>query len=789
MSSEDFKSLIVTDPDLVDEGIDVSGLRTTTDTSPFLLGNIPDYSGIQYSTLAPTKYTDLMRLYSQGLPMFDTPQAAAPVTTAPDTGDGGQATLPIDTIQPIDTPITTDLTDDQINEFATEDTTMPPMLSPDMGASMVTDTTPVDTYTSSTSNVAPDGTTMADMTDDVDLDFFESQMQSNQQQTPPGGGDPEMFYDAPETYSPISPGLDDPLENVTDEELYGITQTSGSIPPGEEGGPGYIEPPTPDNVIAKANIPDYLDNVTLTSAQAPQSQMPQGSPGQLNPYEPENFLADKDINKLDTSEVDIPDNYFTDDSSTDIEDIPVELPATNIETAIEPQAVNTILGPDGITYDAVTENPIYEDLDAQAAATDSQVADLPLEQTNQILQIINNAGDNIQGALTEIGKIPGAIVDKVGETVTLLGQKIDIGKTIASALINKAAGAPISLLLSLLPDDGIQTSTKAARETGLLTGDTTVTQDKYGINTQTSFDPAKSAENYLDYNVKQVEKLETALAKSRAKYDTEQEYLDMTTRMRQELADRQKYVDYQTGVGSTYDTADPNIAGSTSVIDTGSVDEAGLDIADQTDIPESTYDEEIFQEPEPTPVDRPTMADIAGPGDNTFDADTFDDDISTGGLDPNRGQQVDRGTSGAGDNQPVTTTTKPGELSISTYDAELEDDRDVGGGGNDGGNNNGGKIVCTMMNESYGFGSFRNKIWMKFHKDLSPEYQKGYHKLFLPLVRIAKTNKVVKKVLEHIAVHSTIDMRQATRGKTHLLGRVYRKILLPLCYWVGKNAK
>jgi len=93
------------------------------------------------------------------------------------------------------------------------------------------------------------------------------------------------------------------------------------------------------------------------------------------------------------------------------------------------------------------------------------------------------------------------------------------------------------------------------------------------------------------------------------------------------------------------------------------------------------------------------------------------------------------------------------------------------------------------MNESYGFGSFRNKIWMKFHKDLSPEYQKGYHKLFLPLVRIAKTNKVVKKVLEHIAVHSTIDMRQATRGKTHLLGRVYRKILLPLCYWVGKNAK
>jgi len=116
-------------------------------------------------------------------------------------------------------------------------------------------------------------------------------------------------------------------------------------------------------------------------------------------------------------------------------------------------------------------------------------------------------------------------------------------------------------------------------------------------------------------------------------------------------------------------------------------------------------------------------------------------------------------------------------------------DTSPGATGGEGGAGTGGstKIVCTMMNESYGFGSFRNKIWMKFHKDLAPEYQKGYHKIFLPLIKIAKRNKIVKKVLEHIAIHSTIDMRQATRGKTHLLGRLYRKILLPLCYFVGKN--
>jgi hypothetical protein len=99
------------------------------------------------------------------------------------------------------------------------------------------------------------------------------------------------------------------------------------------------------------------------------------------------------------------------------------------------------------------------------------------------------------------------------------------------------------------------------------------------------------------------------------------------------------------------------------------------------------------------------------------------------------------------------------------------------------------KIVCTMMNDSYGFGSFRNKIWLKHSKDMAPEYQIGYHKIFLPLVKLSKTSKVLRKILEHIAVHRTIDIRQESRGKTHLLGRVYRKILEPICYLVGKYAK
>ena len=104
----------------------------------------------------------------------------------------------------------------------------------------------------------------------------------------------------------------------------------------------------------------------------------------------------------------------------------------------------------------------------------------------------------------------------------------------------------------------------------------------------------------------------------------------------------------------------------------------------------------------------------------------------------------------------------------------------------DAGGDKGGKIVCTMMNESYGFGSFRNKIWLRHSKNLAPEYQIGYHRIFLPLVKKAKTNKVLKKILEHIAIHRTIDIRQEERNKIHLLGRIYRKILEPICYWVGK---
>jgi len=103
----------------------------------------------------------------------------------------------------------------------------------------------------------------------------------------------------------------------------------------------------------------------------------------------------------------------------------------------------------------------------------------------------------------------------------------------------------------------------------------------------------------------------------------------------------------------------------------------------------------------------------------------------------------------------------------------------------------GGKVVCTMMNESYGFGSFRSAIWLKYAKDnLTKEHEIGYHIIFIPLVNYAKQkgflNNIIKKILEHIAIHRTIDIRKETRNKIHLLGRIYRKVLEPICYIIGR---
>jgi len=107
----------------------------------------------------------------------------------------------------------------------------------------------------------------------------------------------------------------------------------------------------------------------------------------------------------------------------------------------------------------------------------------------------------------------------------------------------------------------------------------------------------------------------------------------------------------------------------------------------------------------------------------------------------------------------------------------------------------GGKIVCTAMNQAYGFGSFRQAIWLQHSANMpnAKTIEKGYHALFLPVVAFAFSDKqsfarkIVRNIAEHIARHRTADLWKEMRGKRRdPLGRIYRAIIEPVCYAVGK---
>jgi len=113
------------------------------------------------------------------------------------------------------------------------------------------------------------------------------------------------------------------------------------------------------------------------------------------------------------------------------------------------------------------------------------------------------------------------------------------------------------------------------------------------------------------------------------------------------------------------------------------------------------------------------------------------------------------------------------------------------GGGDDwdgDGMDDGGKIICTAMNNMYGFGSYRNAIWMKYQRDYmsSEEYQLGYHKLVMPLVKKMPTNKTIRVILERIAKRRTINLRKEMRGeKLPLYYKSMKYTVRPLFFAVG----
>jgi hypothetical protein len=71
---------IIADPEQVSPDVDVSGLRTQTETSPQLLAAVSEFPGLQFDPTQYSSYEDLYDLYSRGLPMVETP-ATDTITT------------------------------------------------------------------------------------------------------------------------------------------------------------------------------------------------------------------------------------------------------------------------------------------------------------------------------------------------------------------------------------------------------------------------------------------------------------------------------------------------------------------------------------------------------------------------------------------------------------------------------------------------------------------------------------------------------------------------------------
>ena len=228
MADEFDYASIIADPNLMDPEYDISNIRTTTPTSQRLLADVPEYSGLKYDPTQRSYLEDLYSLYSGGLPTIpveQTPVDTTPADTTPvDTGGGGGGNLldqletdaGIDTPINVDTPLTQMVTDPTTGQTQTVrqamttddayrgvDTTIPSMLSSDMGASMVT---------------SPSDTTVL-------------------------GGDPNINR------------IDDYLDmNLLDE-----TQPS-AMP---QGSPGQLNPYEPENFLADPTINRIGDDIDI----------------------------------------------------------------------------------------------------------------------------------------------------------------------------------------------------------------------------------------------------------------------------------------------------------------------------------------------------------------------------------------------------------------------------------------------------------------------------------------------------------------------------------------------
>jgi hypothetical protein len=529
-----------------------------------------------------------------------------------------------------------------------------------------------------------------------------------------------------------------PVEEVAPvaDVIEPVVETGGG-----GGGIGDVDITTPDVGDAPINVDTPLTQMITT---------PTGDTMTVK-----EAMTSDDAYSLDTPSFD--------DQFQDIEDIQ-QTYGTPIDIGFGKGQVDPGLaaGLEGPIVDTSPVTPTITAPSGDVFAVDDPLAEEKIDFTPETQGLIDQAfskvGSTASDIMNDLSQIPGAVADFANQTVDIAGQKINVGSTLLKAGINKIVGGPISLVLDAIGALGIKggrgdvsdsLAEKYGRDdigrltTGVMAGYSV--GPNFAQTIQDRIDNIKNRKApQTDASRKTIEELETIKAETIAAGSSgvitepgtvlgPAEFLpegeDLVTAEELAAEERKEGLeelsDIYSGIGQTRDA------------------------------------------PSPTPQEIPDR----GRGDGR---DTGPTESPQGSGDPYGG--------GEGGVQSGLGSPDVGEVSSDAGFSEPSNQDGGGGGG-------GGKIVCTMMNESYGFGSFRNKIWLRQSKNLAPEYQIGYHKIFLPLVRLSKTNKLLKKTLEHIAVHRTIDIRQEARGKVHLLGRVYRKVLEPICYWVGKHAK
>ena len=345
----------------------------------------------------------------------------------------------------------------------------------------------------------------------------------------------------------------------------------------------------------------------------------------------------------------------------------------------------------------------------------------------------------------------GNLVQKgIDKVKGLLPEGFDLGSALVKTAVNAAIGKPVTLFLDILGDilpeqDPRQTALNEfykkddigrVAEGELMAGYNPVSGGL--LNTLTGGRLGEETTYGLqDAYQRRIDTIEKTIARKTAadkNYDPT-ELQNRLVDLKAAKAEEANILDFYTGdtigANTELDIDTGNITGDASIAEQiAEADRLGI----SGDIGVEGEDEDRFG------------------GGADIDQDIIDkgggDDISTGGLDRNRGQQVDRGSSGAGDNEPVSTTTGPPSTGFqpqSTYDAELEDDRDTGGGGNS--SSSGGGCCFIMLESRYGDGTMDKVVRRYRDEKMTPRNRRGYYKMARVLVPLMRKSKVFKWIV------------------------------------------